>query len=142
MQQTKVLTHVTHLNGWNQLYVYKSYMSQNFRLLHVSNVFVLNFRSDVSGTSDGRRTLSAAPATRRGRITARRKSEHRETVPAARHRAAASLPKRAFADFRAYRGVSGKSTYTRGRVGRVNIRHSALQSYNACRARRMLSGQI
>ena len=43
MKQTKILTHVTHVNGWFPA-VYMSYISQNCRLYHVSNLFVLNFR--------------------------------------------------------------------------------------------------
>ena len=43
MKQTKVLTHATHVNGRFPA-VYMSYTSQNFRLFHVSNLFVLNFR--------------------------------------------------------------------------------------------------
>ena len=38
MRQTKVLTHVSHLA------VYMTCMSQNFRLFHVSNLSVVNFR--------------------------------------------------------------------------------------------------
>ena len=43
MKQTKILTHATHVNGWFPA-VYMSYMSQNFRLFHVSNLSVRNFR--------------------------------------------------------------------------------------------------
>ena len=43
MKQTKVLTHATHVNGWFPA-VYLSCMSQNFRLLNVSNLSVRNFR--------------------------------------------------------------------------------------------------
>ena len=39
----ETLTHVTHVNGWFPA-VYMSYMSQNFRLFHVSNLPFLNFR--------------------------------------------------------------------------------------------------
>ena len=38
-----MLAHATHVNGWEQA-VYMSCMSQNFRLLHVSNLSVRNFR--------------------------------------------------------------------------------------------------
>ena len=43
MKQTKILTDVTHVNGWEPA-VYMSHVSQNFRLFHVSNLSVLNFR--------------------------------------------------------------------------------------------------
>ena len=43
MKQTKILTHATHVNGWFPA-VYMSCMSQNFRLFHVSNLSVRNFR--------------------------------------------------------------------------------------------------
>ena len=43
MKQTKILTHATHVNGWFPD-VYMSCMSQNFRLFHVSNLSVRNFR--------------------------------------------------------------------------------------------------
>ena len=38
-----ILTHATHVNGWFPA-VYMSCMSQNFRLFHVSNLSVRNFR--------------------------------------------------------------------------------------------------
>ena len=43
MKQTKILTPTTHVNGWLPA-VYMSCMSQNFRLFHVSNLSVRNFR--------------------------------------------------------------------------------------------------
>ena len=43
MKQTEILTHATHVNGWEPA-VYMSCMSQNFRLFHVSNLSVRNFR--------------------------------------------------------------------------------------------------
>ena len=43
MKQTEILTHATHVNGWFPA-VYLSCMSQNFRLFHVSNLSVRNFR--------------------------------------------------------------------------------------------------
>ena len=43
MKQTEILTRVTHVNGWEPA-VYMSYTSQNFRLFHVSNLSVRNFR--------------------------------------------------------------------------------------------------
>ena len=43
MKQTKILTHATHVNGWFPA-VYMSCMSQNFRLFHLSNLSVRNFR--------------------------------------------------------------------------------------------------
>ena len=43
MKQTEILTHATHVNGWFPA-VYMSYMSQNFRLFHASNLSVRNFR--------------------------------------------------------------------------------------------------
>ena len=43
MKQTEILTHATHVNGWFPA-VYMSCMSQNFRLFHVSNLSVRNFR--------------------------------------------------------------------------------------------------
>ena len=43
MKQTKILTHATNVNGWIPA-VYMSCMSQNFRLFHVSNLSVRNFR--------------------------------------------------------------------------------------------------
>ena len=43
MKQTEILTHGTHVNGWFPA-VYTSFMSQNFRLFHVSNLSVRNFR--------------------------------------------------------------------------------------------------
>ena len=43
MKQTEILTHATHVNGWEPA-VYMSGMSQNFRLFHVSNLSVRNFR--------------------------------------------------------------------------------------------------
>ena len=39
----EILTHATHVNGWFPA-VYMSCMSQNFRLFHVSNLSVRNFR--------------------------------------------------------------------------------------------------
>ena len=38
-----MLIHETHVNGWEPA-VYVSCMSQNFRLFHISNLFVRNFR--------------------------------------------------------------------------------------------------
>ena len=43
MKQTEILTHATHVNGWEPA-VYMSCMSQHFRLFHVSNLSVRNFR--------------------------------------------------------------------------------------------------
>ena len=43
MQQTEILTQATHVNGWKPA-VYMSYLSQNFRLLLVSNLSVRNFQ--------------------------------------------------------------------------------------------------
>ena len=43
MKQTKVLTRVDHVNDWKPA-VYMGYTSQNFRLFHVSNLSILNFR--------------------------------------------------------------------------------------------------
>ena len=43
MKQTEILTRATHVNGWGPA-VYMSCMSQNFRLFHVSNLSVRNFR--------------------------------------------------------------------------------------------------
>ena len=43
LKQTEILTHATHVNGWEPA-VYMSCMSQNFRLFHVSNLSVRNFR--------------------------------------------------------------------------------------------------
>ena len=43
MKQTEILTHATHVNGWEPA-VYMSCMSQNFRLFHVSNLSVRSFR--------------------------------------------------------------------------------------------------
>ena len=43
-KQTKVLTHVTHVNGGEPA-VYMKYMSQNFGLFRVSNLSVPNFRN-------------------------------------------------------------------------------------------------
>ena len=43
MKQTEILTHATHVNDWFPA-VYMSCMSQNFRLFHVSNLSVRNFR--------------------------------------------------------------------------------------------------
>ena len=43
MKQTEILTHAIHVNGWSPA-VYMSCMSQNFRLFHVSNLSVRNFR--------------------------------------------------------------------------------------------------
>ena len=43
MKQTEILTHATHVNGWFPA-VYMSCVSQNFRLFHVSNLSVRNFR--------------------------------------------------------------------------------------------------
>ena len=37
------MTYATHVNGWEPA-VYMSCMSQNFRLFHVSNLFVRNYR--------------------------------------------------------------------------------------------------
>ena len=39
----EILTNATHVNGWEPA-VYMSCMSQNFRLFHVSNLSVRNFR--------------------------------------------------------------------------------------------------
>ena len=60
MNQREVLTRATNVNGFS-LAVYMSYTSQNFCLLHVSNLSILKFRlfsARVSGDGDGR--LSAA----------------------------------------------------------------------------------
>ena len=43
VKQTEILTHATHVNGCFPA-VYMSCMSQNFRLFHVSNLSVRNFR--------------------------------------------------------------------------------------------------
>ena len=43
MKQTEILSHATHVNGWFPA-VYMSCTTQNFRLFHVSNLSVRNFR--------------------------------------------------------------------------------------------------
>ena len=43
MKQREVLTYITRVNGCEPA-VYISYISQDFRMFHVSNLFVLNFR--------------------------------------------------------------------------------------------------
>ena len=43
MKQTEILTRATHVNGMEPA-VYMSCMSQNYRLFHVSNLSVRNFR--------------------------------------------------------------------------------------------------
>ena len=43
MKQTEILTPTTHVNGWEPA-VHMSCRSQNFRLFHVSNLSVRNFR--------------------------------------------------------------------------------------------------
>ena len=43
MKQTETLTHSTHVNGWEPA-VYFSCVGQHFRLFHVSNLSVRNFR--------------------------------------------------------------------------------------------------
>ena len=43
MKQTEILTQATHVNGWFPA-VYMSCISQNFRLFHVPNLSVRNFR--------------------------------------------------------------------------------------------------
>ena len=43
MKQTEILTHATPVNGWFPA-VYMSCMSQHFRLFHLSNLSVRNFR--------------------------------------------------------------------------------------------------
>ena len=43
MKQTEILTHAIHANGWFPA-VCMNCMSQNFRLFHVSNLSVRNFR--------------------------------------------------------------------------------------------------
>ena len=43
VKQTETSTHATHVNGWFPA-VYMSCMSQSFRLFHVSNLSVRNFR--------------------------------------------------------------------------------------------------
>ena len=43
VKQTDILTHATHENSWFPA-VYMSCMSQSFRLFHVSNLSVRNFR--------------------------------------------------------------------------------------------------
>ena len=43
VKQTEILTHATHVNVWFPA-VYMSCTSQNFRLFHVSNLPVRNFR--------------------------------------------------------------------------------------------------
>ena len=74
MKQTGILTHATHVNGWFPA-VYMSCISQNFRLLHVSNLSVRNFRfffcSCVTGSltaeavvPDGGAVLRRAPRRR------------------------------------------------------------------------------
>ena len=62
-KQTETLTHATHANGWSA--VYMSCMSQNFRLLHVSNLAVRNFRffsAHVSGVGVGVLYVRTRPA--------------------------------------------------------------------------------
>ena len=44
MKQTEISTHATQVNGWFPA-VHMSSMSQNFRLFHVSNLSVRNFRN-------------------------------------------------------------------------------------------------
>ena len=60
MRETKeILTHATHVNGWERA-VYMSCMSQNFRLFHLSNLSVRNFRffsAHVYGATVGGRRL-------------------------------------------------------------------------------------
>ena len=55
MKQTEILTHATHVNGWEPA-VYMSYMSQNLCLFLVSNLSILNFSifsAHVSGVTVG-----------------------------------------------------------------------------------------
>ena len=65
MKQTEILTHATHVNGWFPA-VYMSCMSQNFRLFHVSNLSVRNFRifcsSSLQLPSAGRVSLRSGAA--------------------------------------------------------------------------------
>ena len=68
MKQTEILTHATHVNGWFPA-VYMSCMSQNFRLFHVSNLSVRNFRICLlmyTGSLSLRRLLSRCPLSRLG----------------------------------------------------------------------------
>ena len=62
MKQTEILTHATHVNAWFPA-VYMSRMSQNFRLFHVSNLSVRNFRffsAHVYGTISANRLIPVA----------------------------------------------------------------------------------
>ena len=65
MKQTEILTRATHVNGWEPA-VYMSGMSQNFRLLHVSNLSVRNFRISLLMYTGSLTARSSAAAGRRG----------------------------------------------------------------------------
>ena len=83
MKQTEILTRVTHVNGWFPA-VYMSYTSQNFRLFHVSNLSVRNFRifllmypgssiagdGAVSATGPALPAVSTGPGRRESGVTA------------------------------------------------------------------------
>ena len=71
MKQTEILTHAAHVNGWEPA-VYMSCVSQNFRLFHVSNLSIRNFRvvllmypGSVSGERRRRRGGGDAPSSAR-----------------------------------------------------------------------------
>ena len=63
MKQTEILTHATHVNGWEPA-VYMSCMSHNFRLFHVSNLSVRNFRIFLLMYTETLMVLDAVPAPR------------------------------------------------------------------------------
>ena len=68
LREIEVLTHVTHVNGWFPA-VYVSCMSQNFRLFHVSNLSVRNFRIFLlmyPGSPTGQTVTSATAGRRDG----------------------------------------------------------------------------
>ena len=58
-KQTEILSHVTHVNGWFPA-VYTSYESQDFRLIIVSNLSVLNFQMFML-TYPGSMTMPCLP---------------------------------------------------------------------------------
>ena len=69
MKQTEILTHATHVNGWEPT-VYMICMSQNFRLFHASNLSVRNFRIFLLMYSETASPMSPSDAMSMGRLAA------------------------------------------------------------------------
>ena len=113
----------THVNGWEPA-VYMSCMSQNFRLFHVSNLSVRNFRIFLlMYTGSERSPLS--PVGRRGPCVAAVTAGHRKTRPL--HR---SESQRSSRSFMTARGMTGRRAARTAAIGTFSgVLRTSLESW-------------